>query len=683
MSRSRQKPQLIVASRTENLANTIQSELRNSGIQTQVHWPSAGDEFGSMLASLTPELVLCEERLKDPAVEDVIRAVRDFDPDLPVLVMGDHVTLMRTVGAIDLGARDFVSSQDMRHLTLVVRRELECYEDRRRMHSLFKRAQELEARARSLLKETGDAVLQVQEGVITEINPAFLGLLGRTTGDDALIGQPVLDIAAADDQPSLKTVLKRARKSPATEIETEIRLLGKDGVTPPVQLDVASKFVDGELVTECMVRQSALDKAFSPGSRPDLFKRLQALTPPVDGSLTALVLIYVDQFDSLEERIGYLDSDQILQHLYDMLAPVQQPGDRVFRFSVSELILLVKRSSADDTRAFADQLLDVVDQATFTTAEHETAITATIVSYPLTGEERPQTLIRDMRRNAAQVSRRGGDISIFMGPTAEASERKRVADQQAERIRAALRADQLKLVFQPIASLEGEPGNLLDTHVRMLTPDGGELMAMDFLPVAIEYELMPEIDAWVMQAAVRVLGGSGDAAGLNPTLFIRISNQTLANPQTVTSIWRDAIESGQCRSEQIVFEIGEGQIHDHRAKFAALAEALQAHGGRVAIDRFGNKRASLSLLTTLQPQFIKLDPAFTRSLESSDAEAKRQFAELIETAQSQGIRTIAEHVEDANSMAQLWQLGINYVQGNHVQSTITADEPLADAISLV
>ena len=145
MSRSRQKPQLIVASRTENLANTIQSELRNSGIQTQVHWPSAGDEFGSMLASLTPELVLCEERLKDPAVEDVIRAVRDFDPDLPVLVMGDHVTLMRTVGAIDLGARDFVSSQDMRHLTLVVRRELECYEDRRRMHSLFKRAQELGA----------------------------------------------------------------------------------------------------------------------------------------------------------------------------------------------------------------------------------------------------------------------------------------------------------------------------------------------------------------------------------------------------------------------------------------------------------------------------------------------------------------------------------------------------------
>ena len=95
MTRSSHKHQLIVASRTENLANTIQSELRNTGIHTQVHWPSASDEFGAMLESLEPELVLCEERLKDPAVEDVIRAVRDFDPDLPVLVMGDHPYILR------------------------------------------------------------------------------------------------------------------------------------------------------------------------------------------------------------------------------------------------------------------------------------------------------------------------------------------------------------------------------------------------------------------------------------------------------------------------------------------------------------------------------------------------------------------------------------------------------------
>lgn len=683
MTRPQQRTQLIVASRTENLANAIQNELRSSGIQTQVHWPSAGDEFGSMLASLTPEMVLCEERLKDPAVEDVIRAVRDFDPDLPVLVMGDHVTLMRTVGALDLGARDFVSSQDMRHLTLVVRRELECYEDRRRMHALFKRTQELETRARSLLKETGDAVLHVVEGVITEINPAFLGLLGRTTGDEALIGQPILDVAAPDDQPSLKTVLKRARKSPNAEIETEIRLLGRDGVTPPVQLGVIAKTVDDELITECVIRQGALDKAFSPGSRLDLFKRLSALTPSADDNIQALVLIYVDQFDALEERIGYLDSDQVLQRLFDMLAPVQQPGDRVFRFSMSELMLLVRRPSADDIRAFADRLLEVVEQATFTTAEHETAITATIASYPLSGEERPQTLIRDMRRNASQVSRRGGNVSIFMGPTAEASERKRVADQQAQRIREALETDQLRLVFQPIASLEGEPGNLLDTHIRMLTPDGGELMAMDFLPVAIEYDLMPDIDAWVMEQAVRTLASPDNAAGLHPTLFVRLSNQTLAEPQRVIETWREAIDNDRCKPEQIVFEIGESQIHDHRAKFAALADQIEAGGGRLAIDRFGNKRASLSLLTALNPQFIKLDPAFTRSLESSDAEVKRQFAELIETAQSQGIRTIAEHVEDANSMAQLWQLGINYVQGNHVQSTIASEESLADAISLV
>ena len=130
-------------------------------------------------------------------------------------------------------------------------------------------------------------------------------------------------------------------------------------------------------------------------------------------------------------------------------------------------------------------------------------------------------------------------------------------------------------------------------------------------------------------------------------------------------------------------EIGEGQIHDHRSKFAALRQKIIDGQGRLAIDRFGNRHASIGLLSTVEPDFIKLDPAFTRSLESSDDSARRQFAEIIETAQSKGIRTIAEHVEDANAMAQLWQLGINYVQGNHVQSSMTADEPLADSIALV
>ena len=270
-----------------------------------------------------------------------------------------------------------------------------------------------------------------------------------------------------------------------------------------------------------------------------------------------------------------------------------------------------------------------------------------------------------------------------MGPTAEATERKRVADQQAQRIREALAGDGLRLVFQPIASLEGEPGRLLDTHLRMLTGDGSELMAMDFLPVAIEYGLMPQIDEWVMQAAVRQLAESDESGGDDPTLFIRMSNQTLASPDAMLKVWQDAVETQRIRPAQLVFEIGEGQIHDHRSKFAALRQKIIDGQGRLAIDRFGNRHASIGLLSTVEPEFIKLDPAFTRSLESSDDSARRQFAEIIETAQSKGIRTIAEHVEDANAMAQLWQLGINYVQGNHVQSSMTADEPLADSIALV
>ena len=88
----------------------------------------------------------------------------------------------------------------------------------------------------------------------------------------------------------------------------------------------------------------------------------------------------------------------------------------------------------------------------------------------------------------------------------------------------------------------------------------------------------------------------------------------------------------------------------------------------LAIDRFGGNSNSLQLLDTFDPVYVKLDPSFTSTLTGGgNAEAHSRFREIIEVAHQRKVKTIAEHVEDAVAMAKLWQLGINYVQGNHVQ----------------
>lgn len=672
------KSQLLVVSRTENLAHTIQGELRRSGMAVSVHWPADSKAFADLLSRIDIDLVLTDEVVKTPSVEDVLHAARDFDPDLPVLVMGEHTGLMRVIGALDLGAKDFVSCQDLRHLTLVVNRELDAYVDRRRMHALHKRTQELEARTRSLLKDSGDAVLHAQDGIIIDANPALLGLLSHTTADDAVTGHTLLDLAAADDQATLKAALRRVSKSGTAE--AEVRLVGRDGPTPPLQMDLSIKSVDGESLTEVLIRQSVLEQSYAPGGRADLFKRLDWIGDHGEDGTQALLLILIDHFDNLEERIGYLDSDEVLRGLFDLLAPFRRPGDRIYRFSTSELVMLVTRESVDAIRAFSDEIVSTVADAMFTTAEHETGITVTVASYPLSGDERPPTLVRDMRRHAADVSRRGGDVAVFMGPTAEASERKRIAEMQAQRVRDAIDNNRLTLVYQPIASLEGEPGLLFDTHIRLQPEDGPELAAADFLPIASEFGLMPDIDSWVVNAAIAAIGG----ADAEVKLFIRISNQTLADNAGFLRLLREAFEAGQCRPDQLVIDVNEAQVHDHRSKFAALREAVATIGCGLAINRFGSTQASLSLLASVSPDYVKLDPQFTRSLEKADAQARRHFKEIIESAQQRDIRTIAEHVEDADAMAQLWQLGVNFVQGNHVQvAMLSPSATQIDAISLV
>ena len=85
-----------------------------------------------------------------------------------------------------------------------------------------------------------------------------------------------------------------------------------------------------------------------------------------------------------------------------------------------------------------------------------------------------------------------------------------------------------------------------------------------------------------------------------------------------------------------------------------------------AIDHVGLGRDPQQILTHIPMDFMKIDGSLMQGLHR-DAETQRKVAKLTSAAKKLGIKTIAERVEDANTMAILWQLGIAYIQGNYVQ----------------
>ena len=97
----------------------------------------------------------------------------------------------------------------------------------------------------------------------------------------------------------------------------------------------------------------------------------------------------------------------------------------------------------------------------------------------------------------------------------------------------------------------------------------------------------------------------------------------------------------------------------------SLAAALRERRFRFALEGFGSGRDSMGLLETVPLDFVKIDGTLIQGL-ATDPRVQLQVRALVEAARKRGIQTIGERVEDANTMAVLWQAGVQYIQGYFV-----------------
>ncbi|MGH8328051.1 MAG: EAL domain-containing protein, partial [Steroidobacteraceae bacterium] len=100
----------------------------------------------------------------------------------------------------------------------------------------------------------------------------------------------------------------------------------------------------------------------------------------------------------------------------------------------------------------------------------------------------------------------------------------------------------------------------------------------------------------------------------------------------------------------------------HITQAQTFTGELHQRGFRCALEGFGSGRDPQGLLAGLPLDFVKIDGALIQAL-TGDPQVQQRVRALVEAAAARKIETIAERVEDANTMAVLWQLGVQYIQG--------------------
>lgn len=114
-----------------------------------------------------------------------------------------------------------------------------------------------------------------------------------------------------------------------------------------------------------------------------------------------------------------------------------------------------------------------------------------------------------------------------------------------------------------------------------------------------------------------------------------------------------------------MFEISEQVATGYLKNTQELAGLLHKAGFKFALEHAGKAREPVQLMNSLPLDYLKIDGALMQGL-AVDITVQEQLRVLVDAAKLKQISTIAERVEDANTMAVLWQMGLEYIQGYFV-----------------
>ena len=664
---------LIVLSASRDPVEAINGMLRRAGEPAHCTWIPALRDLGDALTQINPELlvhVIAEEQELEAVV-----AIRDhLAPTVPILALAAEADEAQIAHALSLGARDLASLAHPVRLQAVMMRELETFRARRTRDAALQAAQDARSQLDTVLERSNDAILQVQEGIVVDANPAWHELLGIEEG---IAGQPVMDLFEESSHPALRGALAACLQGRWSGDHTlRANALPADGSVLPVEIALAMGEHEGEPCVRLVVPSAprAETRAVDPQpaaaasadgygllTRRELLQALaQRLATRPSGGMRCLAVVKVDKFASLERAIGVTASEEVVSEFVRLLRETVRPKELIGRLGGLLFLVLLERGNENDINAWSEQLLARVQKHIMRVRDKALSVTCTVgLSTVSPGRVDLDALVADALEACRKGSGRGGNQSVTSDHASNESRVMSYDKVWVKHIKAALMENRFRLVQQPIASLRGEDPGMFDVLVRMIDTQGKEVLPSEFMAAASRNDLMKNIDRWVVGASLSF------AAQKKPEcLFVRLSRETVKDDTFLD--WLDNhLRSSRADPKHLCFQVTEESAATHLTQMKQLFGALRDRGFRIALESFGGGRDSLGMLETMPLDFVKIDGAVIQGL-AADPQLQQRVRALVDTAAKRSVQTIGERVEDANTMAVLWQLGVQYIQGYFV-----------------
>jgi diguanylate cyclase (GGDEF)-like protein/PAS domain S-box-containing protein len=668
---------LIVVTRSQDHVEAINSTLRNAGHPVHCTWLPDARDLGDALTQINPEMLIAFIDELSVELSSIMKVKAQYAPEMPVLIVREQVDEAIIAEAMRLGTQDVVTLANRSRLQSVATRELRSYRLERALSTTLSSAREYREQLQTFLEGSADAITHVQEGIIVDANRAWLELFGYS-GDDALTGMPLMDLFEQETHAALKGALVACLQGKWTDHALKVRAMLSDGSSLPLELMLTKADYEGEPAIRIYIparqkKDHDLENQLADAVKNDAstgFLQQRHLVAALrercghvaKGGVRQIALLKPDKFTEVQDAVGVLASEDFFAQLAEVLRGHLTPTDLCGRFGGNGFLVLLERGTARDVETWAENLVKRVNQHIFSIDEKTLSGTITI-GLGLLPAANPD--VGAAVSDAVHANRRGRELGgnqMYVVDKADTDTRVKAYDKiWVKHIKAALMENRFRLVQHPIASLLGEDKGMFDVLVRMLDEQNNEVLPAEFIAAAERNDLMKNIDRWVIGAAL-----SFSANRKSECIFLRISKDTVLDKTLVQ--WLEAqLKALKIEPKRLCIQVTEDLATHYVRQTKEIAEQLRQLGFRFALEHFGTGRDPLKLLTEIDVDFIKIDGSLMQGLSTNQMQQQRVKG-LVDAAKRRKVETIAERVEDANTMAVLWQLGIEFIQGYFVNT---------------
>lgn len=675
----------FVGVRISTLLKGIESELTDTHITVDL---SAND-------SVTPLYERSAELNTTPLLHKLYSSQRSTEiwtTNAGALIVNFQKEFGYTPKALMVSVMAFIVLMSVSFLisSQVISRQLAAAEQRRAREALFEERE----KAENTLNSMQDAIVTLDTNLhVVHINPAAV-LQFNTKPVDA-IGEPVDNIIQF--QPlndeftefNLDSALRNLERGGSDEFD--VVPLGHSHADFIIRLALTStRNFDGQVTGHIMVMrdishehkltqklayQAHHDVLTGCSNRFHFEHILAGLIDelPINKRQHALCYMDLDQFKIVNDTCGHRAGDSLLRELTQNMKAIIREGDVLSRLGGDEFGLLMLNVNEKQTRAIASRFFDFFQNYIF---QHEDKAFAIRASIGVVCIDSSCNNIKDVMAAAdiaCYAAKDSGRNSMYFF----SSDDDTISERSEElswlpRLQSALQNNEFRLHLQAVAAVSSNSNKSISSgHVnhfefllRLANDDGTECTPWQFVQAAERYDLMRDIDRWVIHNALRTISELKNSARGQCSYSINLSGQSTADP-TLKIFIKEQIRHYDIDPAQIWFELTETAAISHFSIAIDLINNIRDFGAKIALDDFGSGLSSFGYLKTLPVDIIKIDGQFVKEMANNPIDREMVRA-IHQVGKSMGIVTVAEFVESQEILDALITIGVDYAQGYHI-----------------